>query len=351
MRVNKKNKKKVIIAVILGGVAAISIFNSMNSQKAQMNQLLAEQQAAIQNLAQQQGTQSQEQQAVEAEILSAVIAANNIKVGDTYMVEDLEVAEFNPDVLPEGYFKTSALVVGKKAKKNIVKGQFITTSDIQAEDVATIEIPSGMRAVSIPAEKFTGLASHLRVGSTVDLLKVSQSPEYIVQNVRIVSFETQASETTSRYDAKGDVTVNPQYLTATQASAITFLVPWENVSNVINQVEEGKVQIIARNSNDEKLIITENELPPPPGGSHGIELSAPDLPSTPLEEKEKFELEIAELPEPEEKIIELIKASDRSTIEFDADMVIMSEEENDESESLSSLSELKNLKELLDLVE
>lgn len=343
MRINKKNKKKILIAVALGGLATFLLFNSMNSKQAAVNELnrkLQEQQAAIANLKQNPFDEKKQQKETKIE---AVVAVRDINVGETYTLEVIKAKEFPEDILPEGYFKTTALVVGKKAGKNLVKGQFITSTEIQAEDIASIEIPNDMRAISIPVERFRGLASHIRVGSTVDLLRVSTPPDFIAQNLRIVAFEATDATGNSRYNANGNNRLNPQYLSANQASAITFLVPLDLVSKVIDNMLEGQLQIITRNSSDDKVLITEKELPPPPEET----IPQINIPEQPLNE---VELEPVKLPKPEPKKIQFITTqavSEFETLEFEEEEA---EEETGEENNAATSSDIAELKELLDMV-
>jgi len=128
MRLNKKNKKKVIIAVVLGGLATLGIFSSMNSKQAaiqEQQRKLQELNAKVANL---NKNPSEEQQRPEITKTNAVVAAKDINVGDTFTLDLLEEKSFPKEDLPEAYFKTAALVVGKKSGKNLVKGQFVTNS-------------------------------------------------------------------------------------------------------------------------------------------------------------------------------------------------------------------------------
>ncbi len=344
MRVNKKNKKKIIIAVALGGIATFFIFGSMNSKNAameEMNRMLAEQKAAMEEL-QKNPFEEEEKNSK----IHAVIAAGDLNVGDVFTAELLEVKEYDEDALPEGYFKTVAMVVGKKAGKNLVKGQFITTAEIQSEDISSIEIPNDMRAISIPTERFKGLASHIRVGSRVDLLKASGTPEFIAQNIRIVAFEagTTADSGGSRYNANAGNRVSTRYLSANRASAITFLIPVDLVSGIMDSISGGQLQIITRNNNDDKVVITEKELPPPP--SENLEVVNIKIPDEPLKGKN---LEPPSMPAPEPRKVEIIKATAVSTIDFETEG--LKSLENEKKDSTDSSTDLSKLKELLDMVQ
>ncbi len=330
---SKKNKKKLIIAIFLGVIATFSLFSSMNSQKAviaelnkKLNEQINQQNDSLAEL-------KKNPKAAEEEKINAVIAAKDINVGDIFVLELLEVKKFEEDELPANYFKNEAMIVGKKAGRNVVKGGFITPTEIQATDINTINIPNDARAITIPVEKFKGLASHIKVGSRVDVLKVSNPPEFIAQNIKVVSFEAIESPTSGRDPKKAEV----GYMTAKKASAITFLVPVDLVSSLIDAMFEGQLQIITRNNNDEKILVTETELPPPPAEV----ASVPEAPPIPPSEREK--LPEPDMPRPDPQKIEFIKASNRTTLEIEPESIQISSEENDD------LSDEK-LRELLDMV-
>lgn len=346
MRINKKNKKKIIIASVLGGMATIFIFSSMSSKNAnmdKMNKMLQDQQAAMEQL--KQNPLAGQEAAVTK--VNVVIAGQDIKVGDTLTLEMLKIKECTEEDAPEGFFKTAALVVGKKAGKNLVRGQYVTTTELMSDDLATIEIPNDMRAISIPVEKFKGIASHIRVGSSVDILKVANPPEYIAQNIRVVAFESSAAAAASRY-AAGAPKTNVVNQAATQASAITFLVPLDIVPRLLDNMFSGELQLIARNNTDQKTVIAEKELPPPPSDTLSMKLPELNLPTEPSRTEKKEEaIAPPSIPKPEPKKIEFIKASAISTIEFNDEET----QSSGDKANASSSGDLSKLKDLMNLVQ
>ena len=109
MRLNKKNKKKVIIAIVLGIIATISFLNSTNSKKNDMealNKKLEKQNAAVAKLKKNPFENKEEKE----KKVSAVIAAQDIKVGDTFILEMLKAEKYNETDVPENFFKTTAML-------------------------------------------------------------------------------------------------------------------------------------------------------------------------------------------------------------------------------------------------
>ncbi len=329
---SKKNKKKLIIAIFLGVIATFSLFSSMSGQKSAISQ----QQAMINKLTKELKSKGNDIPLAEPkeEKLKALVAAMDINVGDIFVLEALEVKEFSPDELSKDveYYKTKAMIVGKKAGKNITKGGFITAAEIRENDPTAINIPDDMRAITIPVEKFRGLASHIKAGSRVDILKVSNPPEFIAQNIKIISFETNTPQVTRR-SVRDTGASQADLVTAKTASAITFLVSIDIVSTLIDAMLEGQLQVITRNNNDEKIVVTEAELPAPPSSNEIASLPEPeeDLPEP-------------QMPAPEPQTIEIIKASNVTTME-----VRPQEYQLNQKDGNDPLSDEK-LRELLDMV-
>jgi len=326
---SKKNKKKLIIAIALGGVATLGLLNNMNSQKAALNKLnakLMEQNKAISSAKKNPFDVSKQQKKAE---IKAVVTTKDIRRGDSFVLEALEVKKFSEkDDLPMGYFKTKAILVGKKASRDIARGGFVTEADIQAANDNEINIPNDTRAITIPVGKFKGLASYIKIGASVDILKVTDPPEFIAQNVKVVGFETAAvPDSRIKQSLKNN-------LNAKKASAITFLIPIDVVPTLIESVLKGQLQIIVRNNNDEKIVTTEKELPPPP--------SAEKISVIPPPPPEKLPKPKPLPPSPKE--IELIQANRISKQTFKPDNIQLNTEKKDNT--LSS----QKLKQLLDLV-
>lgn len=334
---SKKNKKKLFIAIILGVIATFILFSSMNSQKATLQQ----QQEIIDKLSKKiQSTNIKPvKQVKQDEKINAVVAAKDINVGDVLSLEVLEVKKFMEDEVPPNSFRNEASIVGKKASRNIAKGGFLTSTEIQTIDVNTIDIPNNTRAITIPSDKFRGLASHIKVGSRVDMLKVADPPEFIAQNIKVVSFEAKEKTPTRGEKKQPD---NDKYMTAKKASAITFLIPIDLVPELIDAMFDSQLQIIARNNTDEKIIAAGADLPPPPSGQDGSGANIPDVPDIPA--PDNMDLPEPQLPAPTPRKIELIKASSRTSLELEPEEYQLTQERDEDS-----LSD-KKLRELLDMV-
>lgn len=339
---SKKTKKKILVAVVLALLASMGIFGMINGQKAsieELNKKLAEQQAAAQAAMQ---AQQNNPAALQETITTAVLAKVDIKTGDLITFDKIEKKEFKKTELPAGYFVGESMVIGKTASQDILQGKVIESADVFAENQDMLDIPPGMRAITIPTDSIQGLTSYIFVGTKIDILKLKSPPEYIAQNVKIVAFETNNinqtpmdSQPTAPAEAAPAAPVDPaapptapvapvaptapagtKKISALEAKGITVLVPTNIANNLINAMLAGKLQILARGKNDNKIVRQRianssgsssptGKLPPPPK-------SAGSLPSLPVANPPSVET-----PPPEPKVsIEIIKGSDKTEQTF-----------------------------------
>lgn len=377
MRANKKNRKKIIIFAIVGLVPAVSIYNMISGQKAQieaLNQKLAEQQATSAQAIATAPTAA----AVDKTI--TIMALSDIKAGEVITYKKIEIKDFNINDLPQGYFNNQNYVIGKIASRNILQGKIITSDDIISVDTSAINIPNGMRAITIPTSLMQGLASYIFVGAKIDIISTKAPPEIIAQNVKIIALESSlmqeqpaattppAAAATAAPAAPGTPAapgapaapgtpvvatapvVQPaapiplnanNKVSADKATGITILIPARIANRVIESMSAGKLQIITRGPNDNKLIASSSgsgypnsnykvNLPPPPKMTGSL----PTLPG------------VIAAPEKPKKEVEVIEANKRRTESFDEP------EKFSASSSKSSLPGIPSgsMKELLKLI-
>ncbi|HBG48137.1 MAG TPA: Flp pilus assembly protein CpaB [Cyanobacteria bacterium UBA9971] len=321
---SKKNQKKMIIAISLGLVATVGVFSMVNGQKAQVAQL-------SQQLAAQQATAlatMQTQTVAPAEdTTNTILAKTDIKSGEIITINKIEKREYKKSELPPNFFFNENFVLGKTASQDILMGKIITGDDILAAGESSLNIPPGMRAITIPTSTIQGLASYIYVGSKIDLLAVKSPPEFIVQNIKIIALETtpevQAAAATpppvdpaATPPAAPDQPVAPaatptspsipagkKNISADKATGITVLVPISVAQKVIDAMMAGKLQVLTRGNSDDKIyrqhssvhinsVKTASILPPPPSGTGKLPslpgvISPDDIPEQP-----KFEIEV-----------------------------------------------------------
>lgn len=269
---HKQNKKKLFIAVILAIAAGLTVYNSISSEKATINTLslqLQEQQKTIATLKETAG-------GVNSSVLGqqVAVAKTDIKAGTKLTPEMMELKEYTAGKLPDDSIRDLNTLVGQTISEDITLGNPITKSKTLGLRYESIDIPQGMRAITIPVSYIQGLASYIKVGSKIDVVtaKKDNNPEFVLQGVRIISME--------------GANVSGSESPSSKADAITLLVPANSVPRLVDAMINGKLQVVARGFSDNHVIKnyvhinrtvnsyspTRFTLPPPPS-SEGIKLT------------------------------------------------------------------------------
>jgi len=237
---HKRNKKKLLIAIILAIVAGLSVYNSMNSQKTTintLNQKLNEQQKTINQL---KNSPDQTENGIQSQKI--VVAKQIIKAGTKLTPEMLELKEYAPQAIPQGSVNSISMLSGQIVAKDVPQGNPVIKSETIGLQTNDMNIPTGMRAITIPVNYVQGLSSFITVGSKIDIISVKkdQDPEFVLQGVHVISLE-------------GSTLLNNGN-NSSKASAITLLVPVGSISRLVDTMIDGKLQIVARGISDNQVI-------------------------------------------------------------------------------------------------
>jgi Flp pilus assembly protein CpaB len=263
---NKQNKKKMIIAIMLSIIAGFIVYNSMNGNKAtidKLNRTLEAQQQTIKKL---ESSSSQENNQFVNQKLA--VAKKDLKAGEKLTLDMIELKESTvqkdmPDAVNDLTF-----LLGQTLAEDVVTGALITKSKLLGSKSESFDIPTGMRAITIPSSSIQGMASYITVGSKIDIIsaKKENNSEFLIQGAKIISFEgantTVSGSVMSKYDG------------------ITILVPVSVVPRLVDAMSNGKLQIVARGYGDNKVVKTfvrtnkyltkqtssDFSVPPPPDG-------------------------------------------------------------------------------------
>lgn len=262
---NKQNKKKMIIAIMLSIIAGFVVYNSMNGNKStidKLNRTLEAQQQTIKKL---ESSASQENNQVVNQKLA--VAKKDLKAGEKLTLDMIELKESTvqkdmPDAVNDLTF-----LLGQTLTEDIATGALITKSKLQGQKSESFDIPTGMRAMTIPSSSIQGMASYITVGSKIDIIsaKKDNNPEFLIQGAKIISFEGANTNVSGAVMSKYD--------------GITILVPASVVPRLVDAISNGKLQIVARGYNDNKVVknlrtnryisnhtSSDFSVPPPPEG-------------------------------------------------------------------------------------
>jgi pilus assembly protein CpaB len=167
---NVKKVAPLIVALILGGVAAKMAFDFV--QKKQGNAL----------------TQFKHPQ--------LVVAKRSIEAGTALTEEDVTTGDVATDTtIPDTAFTATEQLIGRVVVVPILQGQAITTTLLAPRGMSAglqAAIPLGMRAVTLEINEMTGVAGYLTPGCHVDVIQTVRDEKTglplartLAQNVKI----------------------------------------------------------------------------------------------------------------------------------------------------------------------
>ena len=168
------NMKTVIplgLAIVLGLVAAIMVRNAIAHRSAVAP--------------------------VNSNLVSVVVAKEDIDPGKTLTIGDLTVAKVPADVAPGHVFSDPNQLVGRVAVLPLAKGQTIMETllaSIGSPGGLPALIPPGMRAVTLEVNEFSAVGGMIEPGCHIDLISTMPDPKThesmaktILQNVKVIA--------------------------------------------------------------------------------------------------------------------------------------------------------------------
>lgn len=290
---NNKNTPKIILALVVAILATLisySVFNNLRHQVNDRDKLIEVMQK----------TQADNRQ----ETYAYAVAKADLKAGQMVADEDVDFKQFNN--MDANAFENRSDVVNKILLKDISNGEVFTTAHIAKISNDDVTLRDGYRALTLPADSFQGKADTMVPGAFIDIYSASSDNNWVLENVRIMSFEN-SKGTAGSTDAT----------TIQNATAITFEVPVDCVTDFISNISKGKLVLVARGANDKKIYHKKSK-PHYSNDTYGAN-SYPALPSLPKTPQIK---NLSGLPEPiqptiQSPSVEVIEANVKSKVTFD----------------------------------
>lgn len=308
---SKSNRKKTIIALTAGFLAAFGIFTSFNQKDAQVQRSINE----VQQLKVQMSKLSQNMITgiTPSSTNIAILAKQKIPSGTVLKAEMMEARQIKPELMPVGSLNNLYSLIGKVSLKDIKLGDFIKNTDIVENSYTEIDLPDGMRAISIPVAYIQGLATFMKKGSSVDIISTAKTateqPELILQNIKLISVDGQTAGVTD----------------ATKATSLTFQIPAASSARLVNAMMSGKLLIVARNFTDKKIISKNNNEKKHYAASSSLNISPissnynlPELPALTKLSPSGLPAPASPSVKPTRKV-ELIQANVKSEVNFNSD--------------------------------
>jgi len=182
-----------------------------------------------------------------------VIAARALPVGAVIKPDDIKVIQVPAEQFPKDGFSRVEEVIDHPVISNILPEEPIRKGRLGARGsgvgLAPL-IPEGMRAVTIRVDEVVGVAGFVMPGMRVDVLVTGRPPgsETVVTRTVLQNIQVLSAGQHTEPDASGKPIT---------ARTVTLLVRPEEAEAVTLAANEGKVQLVLRNSTDATIAQTE----------------------------------------------------------------------------------------------
>jgi len=183
------------------------------------------------------------------DLKDVVLAARPLSVGTTVKPADIKLGKIPAVAFPKGAFGKAEEVIDRPVISNVLIDEPILEGRLAVRGsglgLAPI-IPVGMRAVTVRVNDVTGISGFVLPGMTVDVLVTGHPPKgdgtvtaTALQNMLVLS-----AGTAIQADARGQ---------AIQAAAVTLLATPEQAETLTLANNEGRIQLVLRNSGDHTI--------------------------------------------------------------------------------------------------
>jgi pilus assembly protein CpaB len=200
------------------------------------------------------------------EITTVATAAVALPVGIEIKPTDVKLVRIPRDSFPKGAFEKAEQVVGRPVISNILLNEPVLAGRLAERGSGfglAPMIPTGMRAVAVKVNEVVGVAGFLISGMRVDVLVTMRPPgeggartNTVLQNIVVAAAGQQIQP-----DSTGK---------AVNVPVVTLLVTPEQAEALTLAGNEGRIQLVLRNSGDQAMAKTR--------GSELGDLYAPNRP-------------------------------------------------------------------------
>jgi len=212
----------VIVALGCGLVAAVGVFQQMDSKAAP-----------------------------QVQSMSVLVASKEISINEALSEENVEIVEWPGDQVPQGVISDVLELEGMYARARLYPGEPILTNKVMDDTAAgsSVRIPEGYRAVSVKVSLDSSVSNLIEPGDRVDVIAVlketSKNPvgmaKTILTGVRVFAVNSDIVRSL-------DFEKSPD-----EARAISLLLRPEQVEKLMMATEMGTIKLAMRSPDDEKV--------------------------------------------------------------------------------------------------
>jgi pilus assembly protein CpaB len=190
-------------------------------------------------------------QANNSNFTKVAVAKVDIPLGTKIILEQVGEIEVPAGTTPDGTFESAQKLVGRVAVVNIAPREAITDAKLAPEGTdggLTAVIPEGYRAMTVKVDDAVGVSGFIQPGAVVDVVVVidprengiNQDPisKVVLQNIKVLANGQNIDKPKNEREA-------------TTVKAVTLQVTPEQAEKLALAANEGKLQLIMRNSTDQ----------------------------------------------------------------------------------------------------
>lgn len=277
-------------------------------------------------------------QANTGNFIKVAVAKVDIPLGTKIIPEQVGEVEFPSNTIPDGAFESMEKLVGRVAVVNIAAREAITDSKLApagTDGGLGATIPEGYRAMTVKVDDASGVSGFIQPGAIVDVVvvidpkenSINQDPvsKVVLQNIKVLANAQNIDKPKNEREA-------------TTVKAITLQVTPEQAEKLALAANEGKLQLIMRNSIDQtdtqttginkrSLLTGEHANPIPDPGSLKSEQTETKPTTTTAPKRTRVMMEPvpqvappvaspAAAPPPPRNSIEVIEAGKKRNVDF-----------------------------------
>jgi pilus assembly protein CpaB len=184
-------------------------------------------------------------------VTKIAIAKVDIPLGTKIIAEQVGEVELPSDSIPAGAFESAQKLIGRVAVVNIAAREAVTDTKLAPEGMEgglTAIIPEGYRAMTVKVDDASGVSGFIQPGAIVDVVvvidpkenSINQDPisKVVLQNIKVLANAQNLDRPKDEREA-------------TTVKAVTLQVTPEQAEKLALAANEGKLQLIMRNSIDQ----------------------------------------------------------------------------------------------------
>ena len=248
-----------------------------------------------------------------------VVTKGDVGPGKALTADDLTIGQVDKDNVPASSFTTVDEVVGRVSETMMVKGVPVVEAMLAPTGSGSglqALVPTGMRAVTIEVNEFSGVAGLLTPGCRVDVIATinegnsdSRIAKTIVQNVKVTAVGQKTTAAGNEPPPPGEM-----------FKSVTVLVPLTDAEAIELACSTGRPRLVLRGGRDNDVTPTAGvslaELKNGAGtGEQAVVTIAPPttMPSVAVEPTTKPTVALAKA-EPKFRVVKLIKGGQESIV-------------------------------------